>query len=199
MTKQTTQISVGDRLTHRDMCGWFDGTIVSVDAAGESVLVQFDDESVGDETLTIKAALSGKRKYGVTHPAPPVAAAATPKPPTPAKRGSWSRGTQTEPDEAAVSEAFEARSRFERELRDHLDRDIQGRLDSLRQNILGNVLGTYDEALWRPKVTRRFHKRMGFHSDHPVTGRSSRWSASTDDDDSTSQDDAQTRKKQRKH
>jgi len=123
MKTTTTQIRTGDRLTHRDMCGWFEGTVVSIDAPSETVVVQFDDESVGDEELTMKAARSGKRKYLITHPPPATAAEAAPKPPTPAKRGSWSRGTQTEPDDSAVSEAFEARTRFESELRDHLDRN----------------------------------------------------------------------------
>ena len=111
------------------------------------------------------------------------------------KRATWSRGTQTDTDELAVSASFEGRARFESKLREILDQDIDERLQRLKTSILANAIGTYDQALWEPKVTRRYHLKMGYYPDRPFIGNASRWPASssptTSDDDEDSDDSSE--------
>jgi hypothetical protein len=189
-------IKIDDRVTHRDLCGWFDGTVIAVDQEEGRVTIRFDDEQVGDEEITINKAEAAAKRYNATHPTSVPISSKRQQQPKPTKRGTWSRGTQTDTDEMAVAASFEGRERFETKLREILDQDIAKRLQNLKASILASAIDTYEQALWEPKVTRRYHLRMGYFPDRPFVGNASRWpttsdSSSNSDDDDGSDDAAE--------
>jgi hypothetical protein len=176
-------ITIGARVHILDpRHGSFQGNITVIDDTDSTVKITFDakfdteDEWYGFEAASRGVAKAEKAEKAAAalqrkQQAPPP----TPSSPSAVTRASWTRSTQTDEDELAISATFDGRDRFEQELKEIMLKRIDAKVRELKTDIVASVTQAYDDTLWTSPITHRHHLRMGFHSDPYYSGRARRW------------------------